>query len=182
LAQLSPADYINTETAYKQVLQQYGLPAGFYDSPSDLNDFIAKDVSPSELNTRAQAAQQVWLSNDDAAKDTWRSWYGLSDGAAIASILDPKTALPIVQRMAQPLNSVVTQLRQGLTPTSSGSSSTPIRATPGIRWTRGSRRSGRSGIRWQDRAAVRAGLLAGHALDANIGNNAAASNQRQSLD
>lgn len=114
LSALSPADYVATETQYRQVLSQYGLPPGFYDSQSSLNDFIAKDVSPSELNTRAQTAQQVWLSNDDGAKDTWRNFYGLSDGAAIASILDPNTALPIVQRMANAAQWGGDMARQGL--------------------------------------------------------------------
>lgn len=100
LPALSPADYVSTEAAYRQVLSQYGLPSGFYDTQQHLADFIAKDVSPQELDTRAQIAQQTWLSNDQETKDTWRQFYGLSDGAAIASILDPGLATPIVQRMA----------------------------------------------------------------------------------
>lgn len=115
LAALSPADYVATETQYRQVLSSYGLPAGFYDSQASLNDFIAKDVSPSELNSRAQAAQQVWLSNDQQTKDAWTQFYGLSGGAAIASILDPNTALPIVQRMANAAQFGGDALRQGLT-------------------------------------------------------------------
>lgn len=115
LAALSPADYVATETQYRQVLSSYGLPAGFYDSQASLNDFIAKDVSPSELNSRAQAAQQVWLSNDQQTKDAWTQMYGLSGGAAIASILDPNTALPIVQRMANAAQFGGDALRQGLT-------------------------------------------------------------------
>jgi hypothetical protein len=76
LAALKPADYVSAENSYRQVLQQYGLPSGFYDSPKDFNDFIGKDVSPNELNTRAAAAQRVWLSNDDATKETWRTGMG----------------------------------------------------------------------------------------------------------
>lgn len=116
LPALSPGDYVATEASYKQVLRSYGLPGGFYDSPSALNDFIGKDVSPSELNSRAQIAQQIWLSNDSDAKDTWRNFYGLSDGAAIASILDPNEALPIVQRMANAAQWGGEMERQGLTP------------------------------------------------------------------
>jgi hypothetical protein len=96
---LTPAQYVATEASYRQVLQQYGLPSGFHDQPSDLAKFIANDVSPSELNTRAQDAQAVWLSKDVGTRTAWTQMYGLSDGAAIASILDPDRALPIVQRM-----------------------------------------------------------------------------------
>lgn len=97
---LSPADYINTENAYRQVMRQYGLPSGFYDSQDDFQNFLAADVSPSELNERVKTAQQVFVTGDPATRSVWRDWYGLTDGAAIASILDPSKALPIVQNMA----------------------------------------------------------------------------------
>jgi hypothetical protein len=99
LAALSPADYIATENSYRQVMQQYGLPSGFYDQNSDFAGLIANDISPDEVKTRAQDAQAVWLQTDPAVKQAWSQMYGLSDGAAIASILDPGKALPIVQRM-----------------------------------------------------------------------------------
>lgn len=99
LSVLSPADYISAENSYRQVLQQYGLPSSFYDSNDDLAQFIGKDVSPSEVNERAKDAQQVWLSTDTNTQSAWKSYYGLTDGAAIATILDPDKALPIVQRM-----------------------------------------------------------------------------------
>lgn len=100
LAALSPADYINAENAYAQVMRQYGLPSGFYDQQSDFADFIAKDVSPSELNDRVKVAQQVFVTGDPVTRSVFRDWYGLSDGAGIAAILDPNKALPILQNMA----------------------------------------------------------------------------------
>lgn len=100
LNNLSPAEYIAAENAYQNVLRSYGLPTSFYDSRDDFHKFIGNDVSPQELNDRAQIAQQVWLSKDDNTRSAWRDFYGLSDGAAIASILDPDKALPIVQRQA----------------------------------------------------------------------------------
>lgn len=96
---LTPAEYIATENAYKQVMRQYGLPSGFYDSPTEMAGLIGNDISPDEMKTRAQDAQAVWLSQDPYTKQAWKQMYGLSDGAAIASILDPTKALPIVQRM-----------------------------------------------------------------------------------
>lgn len=99
LPMLSPADYVSTERAYKQVLSQYGIPAGFYDDAASMAKLISHDISPDELKTRAQDAQSVWLSKDTSTQSAFRSFYGLSDGAAIASILDPEKALPILQRM-----------------------------------------------------------------------------------
>jgi hypothetical protein len=97
---LNPAEYIAAENSYQSVLRGYGLPTSFYDSRDDFHEFIGNDVSPEELNDRAGIAQQIWLSKDAGTRDVWRSFYGLSDGAAIASILDPDRALPVVQRMA----------------------------------------------------------------------------------
>lgn len=112
---LSPAEYISAETSYRQVMQSYGLPATFYDQPDDYHDFLAKDISPDEVNTRAKTAQSIWLSNDQGTKDTWRDFYGLTDGAAIASILDPDKAMPIVERMATAAKLGGAAQRNGLT-------------------------------------------------------------------
>lgn len=182
LAALAPADYIATETSYKQVMSQYGLPPGFYDSPSDLNDFIAKDVSPSELNSRAQIAQQVWLSNDQQTKDTWRSFYGLSDGAAIASILDPNTALPIVQRQAAAAQFGGDAARQGLT-----ADQQRLEQYADLGFSRDAVDKGLGQVAGEqpvlNNLAQRFGqqFNQGTAMDADIGGNAAAQRQRQSL-
>lgn len=114
LAALGPAEYIAAENSYRQVLQSYGLPSTFYDSQDDYRRFLELDVSPSELNDRAKIAQTTWLSTDQATRDTWRDWYGLSDGAAIASILDPSKALPIVQSMAEAAKAGGVATRNGL--------------------------------------------------------------------
>lgn len=100
LPALTPAEYISAETAYRQVMRSYGLPESFWDSQDDFHTFIGNDVSPEEVNSRAQMAQQTWLTTDGAVRNAWREMYGLTDGAAIAAILDPNRALPIVQRMA----------------------------------------------------------------------------------
>ena len=114
LAALTPAQYIATENSYRQVMQQYGLPSTFYDSQDDFQKFLESDISPSEINDRAKVAQQTWLSQDPATRQVWQQWYGLSDGAAIASILDPTKALPIVQSMAEAAKGGAAATRNGL--------------------------------------------------------------------
>lgn len=114
LSVLSPAEYVATETSYKDVLRQNGLPAGFYDKSDDLTKFIANDVSPQELSQRAETAQRMWLSGNEDYKSVWRDYYGLSDGDAIASILDPKTALPIIQQKMTATQIGAAAQRQGL--------------------------------------------------------------------
>lgn len=114
LAVLSPAEYVSNETAYKDVLRQNGLPSGFYDSNDDLTKFIANDVSPQELQSRAEIAQRMWLSGNEDYKSVWHDYYGLSDGDAIASLLDPKQALPIIQAKQTATQIGAAAQRQGL--------------------------------------------------------------------
>lgn len=88
LSTLSPAQYIALEEQYRQVLTQYGLPSGFYDSHADFNKFIGGDVSPAELQARAAVASQQYLMAPQEFRDYWAN-YGLTPGDAVASILDP---------------------------------------------------------------------------------------------
>jgi hypothetical protein len=100
LPALNPAQYIATEEQYHQVLQSYGLPAGFYDKPSDFTDFIAKDISPTELDARAKIAHDQYMSAPDTTKALWQQ-YGFAKGDAIAAILDPDVATAVIQDRAQ---------------------------------------------------------------------------------
>jgi hypothetical protein len=111
---LSPAEYIATEASYRTVLRAYGLPESFYDSQDDYHKFIENDVSPTELQDRTQMAQELWLGKNDEAKKVWRDAYGLSDGAAIAAILDPDRAMPVLNRMATAARIGGAAVRNGL--------------------------------------------------------------------
>jgi hypothetical protein len=100
LAALPPAQYIASENQYRNVLRSYGLPQGFYDDTSDYRKFLESDVSPSELETRVQAAKATVLSDNPTVRDTYNQWYasGLNQGDAIAAVLDPERALPGLQK------------------------------------------------------------------------------------
>lgn len=112
---LPPAEYVATETSLKGVLRSFGLPAGFYDSNTDMQKFIENDVSPSELQERANIAQQVWLTGPQENRDAWNKYYGhLGVGGAIAAILDPKKAVGLIQKQAQAAAIGGTALTQGL--------------------------------------------------------------------
>lgn len=96
LAPLSEAQYLATEASYRQVLQAYGLPSGFYDQHSDFADFIGKDISPSEIQTRAQVAHDQYTAAPDYVKNLWATYFG-TQGDAVAAILDPKVATQVIQ-------------------------------------------------------------------------------------
>lgn len=101
LPELTPAQYIATEEQYRQIMASYGLPKGFYDQKSDYDQLIGSDVSASELDSRAKVAQQTWLNADDETKSVLKSYYGLSDGQAVAAVLNPNTPLSTLQNQAQ---------------------------------------------------------------------------------
>lgn len=98
-AVLSPAEYIATENAYRQSMRAAGLPAGFYDSPSDFSSFIGNDVSASEMNNRVQLASQATLTASPQYTQALKEM-GLSHGDLTAYFLDPTRALPILQQQA----------------------------------------------------------------------------------
>lgn len=95
---LSPADYLNTEQSYRNILQAAGLPKGFYDSTDDFTNWIAKDVSPTELNSRVQVGKDLLYNAPQQAKDLFYQYSGADAGHALAYILDPSKATPLIQQ------------------------------------------------------------------------------------
>lgn len=110
---LSPAEYINLERSYRQVLSSFGLPKGFYDSPSDFTDWIGKDVSPSEINDRAQIASDAVNSSDPAYIQALQQM-GLGHGDMVASVLDQSRALPVLKKIVAASQIGAEGIRQGL--------------------------------------------------------------------
>ena len=41
-------EYLATERSYRQIMQEAGVPTGFYDQTSDFTKFLASDISPAE--------------------------------------------------------------------------------------------------------------------------------------
>lgn len=96
---LTPAEYISIEQSYRQILQQAGVPSGFYDQQSDFTKFIAEDVSPAELQDRVKVATDFVNAADPAQLAQFRQWY--SEGDIIAYALDSKRAAPLVGKQLQ---------------------------------------------------------------------------------
>ena len=111
---LSPKEYLSQESAYRAILQNSGLPKGFYDETSDFADFIAKDVSATELNQRVQAAAKAIDNTDPYYREALQNMYGLDAGHMIAHLLDPEKAAPLVEKQAKAVEYGAAALRQGL--------------------------------------------------------------------
>lgn len=114
LSILNPAQYIATEEQYRNIMQQYGLPPGFYDSHDDFTKFIGQDIAPTELQQRAQIASQQFIQAPQEMKDYWAK-FGLTAGQAVASILDPNhSSLADLQTQANAVQIGGTAAQQGI--------------------------------------------------------------------
>lgn len=111
---LRPDEYIYQEKQYRQALQMYGLPSGFYDDPSDFADWIGKDVSPAEIQSRAAAASDAVTSSNPEYRQALKDYYGLSDGDLVAYFLDQKRALPVLERQTRAAQIGGAALEQGM--------------------------------------------------------------------
>lgn len=112
LSVLSPAEYIATERQYRQVMSAAGMPKGFYDQTSDFEKFIGNDMSPSELNDRVKAWQDV-AQSDKAGTDELRRLYGMSTSDYAAYLMDPTRATPILQDQARAVGFAAAAKRHG---------------------------------------------------------------------
>lgn len=115
LSTLSPAEYISLEDQYTQTLRAYGIPAGFYDDKNATDAWIGGDVSASEVADRAKAASDLVYNSPPEAMQAWSQFYGGGTGGAIAAILDPSKAEPIVLQQVQAAQVGGAALAQGLT-------------------------------------------------------------------
>lgn len=112
---LSPAEYLATEDAYRQIMQDAGLPKGFYDNVADFRNFIANDTSPTEIKGRVDLAVANTLqANPDAVK-ALQQLYGVDKSYLTAYFLDQKRALPLLQKQSQAAQFGAEALKRGLT-------------------------------------------------------------------
>lgn len=98
---LTPGDYLRIEAGYRQALQAAGMPAGFYDSPSDFHDFIAKDIAPEEIAERANEARRVADTVDPLQRQVLGERLGITHGDLAAYFLDTDKALGVLERNVQ---------------------------------------------------------------------------------
>lgn len=84
---LSPAEYLQTERSYRQIMMAAGLPQGFYDSPDDYAGWIGGDTSPVEVQRRVDEATDAAHNADENTKQVWASM-GLAPGDLVPWILD----------------------------------------------------------------------------------------------
>ncbi len=93
---LDPAQYINLEDTYRQTLRAYGLKQ--FDNDDYVKQFIANDMSTTELSTRVQTAVQRIQNSDPQISKTLKDFYGIGQEDLVGYMLDPETSLQKIQR------------------------------------------------------------------------------------
>jgi LysM repeat protein len=112
LAVLTPAEYLNVEDGYRQVLRSYGLNQ--FDNDDYVQQFIANDVSPTELSNRVVTAVQRVQNADPAITQQLREYYGLGQPDLVAYVLDPNQQFQKIERQVAAAEIGVAAARQGL--------------------------------------------------------------------
>lgn len=108
---ISEAEYLQLEDSYHQALQSAGLPKGFYDNPQDFVKFISNGVDPAELKQRADTAVGLANQVDPTQRQMLANLYGIDQGQLAAYFLDPKKAMPLLEKQVETMK-VATAAKQ----------------------------------------------------------------------
>jgi hypothetical protein len=81
---ISEAEYIGLESAYRNVMSNYGLPATYYDKPEDYARLIGAGLSVNEVEQRVVAAKQAM---NPLVSAELRQYYDITDGDLTAYML-----------------------------------------------------------------------------------------------
>lgn len=120
---LSPAEYLQAERTYAQVLQSYGV--GSMAKPETLSGFISGDISASEVADRVGLAVNRIQNADAATKKALAEYYPMLNQTDIVSaVLDPAEGLPALQRKVQIAEIGGAALAQGIKTTAASSTTT----------------------------------------------------------
>jgi hypothetical protein len=96
LTVLQPGDYLALEDDYRQILRAYGLKQ--FDNDDYVTQFIANDISTTELSNRVVTAVQRVQNADPLILTTLRGFYGISDNDLVAYVLDPNQQFQKIER------------------------------------------------------------------------------------
>lgn len=112
--QITVGEYLALENNYHRILQEAGMPPGFYDDPSDFGNWIANNVSPDEIQNRVQRSMDLVRQVDPTARGLLTQFYGVGSGDLAAYFLDPSRALPSLERQYKAVNVASFAAKNGL--------------------------------------------------------------------
>lgn len=102
LSAISEAEYLDYERTARQLMQRAGLPADFYNEPSDFAALIGNDIAPIELQARIN---EGWARVEQAPPEVqaiFNEFYGINGPTELAAFfLDPDRREPELIRKAE---------------------------------------------------------------------------------
>jgi hypothetical protein len=114
LSVLTPAEYLSTESAYRQLMQDSGMPKGYYDNPADFQKWIADDVSPTEVKGRIDLAVASTSQANTAVKQQLAALYGVDEKYLTAYFFDRTKSLPLLQKQEKTAEFSAEAAKRGL--------------------------------------------------------------------
>ena len=98
---ITEAQYMALENQISQTLRFFDLPEGFYDSRETLGNIIGNEVSPKEVQDRAQAAQDLAKATNPEIRTALKEFYNIGEGAITAHFLNGDLAAPLLLKQAR---------------------------------------------------------------------------------
>jgi len=97
----SVSQLLQLESQYRRNLRDSGMPAGFYDDPVSLQNFLINDISPDEILARVTQGYQAVRNADPTVINELKTLYNLDDGSIAAFFVDPTKAQDNILRAAR---------------------------------------------------------------------------------
>ena len=98
---ISESEYIAKATADKELMKQYGLPTGVFDTAAYIGSLMTNNVTTADLQKRLIAVQNSVNSLDPNIVKYAKDTFGIGSGDLMAWALDPTKALPVIEQQAQ---------------------------------------------------------------------------------
>jgi hypothetical protein len=112
-AMLDEKTYLDMEQGYSQVFKNYGLNT--FDNPAQYQTLIGNNVNVAETGQRVSLAYDRVLNADKGTLDAWQKFYPqLGTADLVATMLDPKNQLPMMEKKVQSAEIGGAALSQGL--------------------------------------------------------------------
>lgn len=92
---------LQLESQFRRNLRDSGMPAGFYDDPTSLQNFLINDISPDEILARVTQGFQAVRNADPTVINELKTLYNLDDGSIAAFFVDPTKAQDNILRAAR---------------------------------------------------------------------------------
>lgn len=109
---LTPAEYLSTEASYRQLIQAGGLDPSFMSS-NNYSEWIGKDISPTEMQSRVNLAVQATTQAPPSVQQAF-SQLGFHAGDLASYFLNDNVAPPVLQQKLNQAQIIGAGLQQGL--------------------------------------------------------------------